>query len=529
MRAPPWCALVLAFAPATAPAQLPTRNWDPRSRVFITDLSRVHAVAATQSLVFAATPQALAIYDRGFRTLRETVGVLDGYPDAPVTAMAADPTDDAVWLLGRGAWALYRPFGRAWDRGTLPGEAQQAVLDASDPARGVYARVSGRWYFISKVGGIAVPATDLPPVGRRLGSLSAAELRQRAPGFDLVRLRIERDELLRNWPVTSAAAGPMQGDLFIGTDGNGMFRLDPASHLVERYPVGLLGSNVGAVAVLGEVVCAGSDDRLGTRRRGISCMRQDLGAPVYYEQGQGLAAFPGTEIRRLALGAGVIWAATDQGLARLERQGRRLELLQGAADLPSDDVLALLALPQGVWAGTTLGLAFVSDTGRRMVSDPAGVSAGVLALAQLGDTLWIASTSGVLARSADPASSGALGSLRVAGRDNRETALAVAAGRAGILAATAARLIWIAGDSAVWLAGPPAQVGRVRVIVADEDGFWIGGSAGLGLFRPATGWIVVLGAGDVASEPRDLAVSHRYVWVATGRGLVRFEKRELVP
>lgn len=521
-------ALALVAAPIRTGATQ-TRIWDAEARALITDLSRVTAVAVTGAVVYAATPNGLAIYDRGFRTWRQTLGALDGWPAEAVTAMAADPADDAVWIGGRSRWALYRPFGRIFDSGTLPGVVETVVLDAADASRGAYFRASGRWYFVAKVGGSAGPAFDVPPPGRRIGPLSLADLRQRAPSFETARLRIERDEMLRTWPMTAAALAPVTGEIYIATDGNGVFQLDPVSYRVERLPIGILGARIGAVVLARDQVCAGSDDPIGTRRRAITCFREDLGAPVWFEQGPGLAELPGTAIHALAVGERHLWAGTDRGLLVVDRRTQRVEHLAGADDLPGDDVFALLTRAGGAWVGTTFGLSFVSDTARRLSADPSGVTVAVYDIAERGDTLWLATAEGLLARAAAAEGSAEAWVLNVEGHPLRDVVVAVATGARATLLATRTRLALVSGDSARWLPSAPAGIGAVRRIVADGDGFWIAGDGGLGFLRPTAGaWVAVIGPDDVPTPAHDLAVGRRYLWVATEHGLVRFEKRRLL-
>ncbi|OYV62877.1 MAG: hypothetical protein B7Z72_14690, partial [Gemmatimonadetes bacterium 21-71-4] len=114
--------LLVAAVTGTARAQLATsRTWQPDERTLVTDLSGVTAVAATQSVVYAATRDALAVYDRYSLALRDVVGTMDGYPGGQVTAMVADPGDDTAWLGDFGGWADFQPLGRRFDGGTLPG------------------------------------------------------------------------------------------------------------------------------------------------------------------------------------------------------------------------------------------------------------------------------------------------------------------------------------------------------------------------------------------------------------------------
>ena len=55
-------------------------------------------------------------------------------------------------------------------------------------------------------------------------------------------------------------------------------------------------------------VCAAADLRAGFARRGIACFRPDL-SDFQYLRG-GFVGLPGTQVRRLLLTRGAVWAAT---------------------------------------------------------------------------------------------------------------------------------------------------------------------------------------------------------------------------
>ena len=64
----------------------------------ISDFSYVQAIAASPSLVFAATTHGLTICDRLARVWQPPITALDGYPAAPVRVALADLVANAVWL-----------------------------------------------------------------------------------------------------------------------------------------------------------------------------------------------------------------------------------------------------------------------------------------------------------------------------------------------------------------------------------------------------------------------------------------------
>jgi ligand-binding sensor domain-containing protein len=515
---------IVAGAPLHAQA---SRNWRPDERALITDLSYVTAVAATRSVVYAATPNGLAVYDRGLGNLRLTVGAMEGYPvGAIVTAMAADPNDDTAWLALNGQWAFYEPFTRRFESGQLPGGADQVILDARDPGRGAWFHTGAGWYQVPRGGLSAMPAHELP--ANRVGSLNARELFARLPALDAVRLRIERDEQNRGYRMTSAAVAPLTNEIFIGTDGNGAFKVDPVSYATERLPAGLLGSAVDAIAESRGQVCAAGAARAASQRHGIACFDEGAGNVSYIET-IGLVNLPLFTTRQLLVTERAVWAATDQGLLRAPRRGGRPVQLGSRNGLPSDRILSIVASPEGAYVGTSEGLALVADTGRAVTVVGVARGPAVLSIAgQREDTVWAGTAAGVVGFLLP------LGGPVVMPEGSpilREPVLAAALRGDSILAATPTR--FFVQDAGGWRAvdAPGAPIGRVSAITADaRGGFWIAGDQGFAFFDPSRSvWNALFTAADVPQPVRGITASRDYVWVATDIGVVRYERRLLVP
>jgi ligand-binding sensor domain-containing protein len=522
------CLAGTAALPAAGGAQnvpIASRLWHAEDRALFTDLTVVTAVAATRSALYAATSGGLAVFDRQFRRWKETVGLLDGFPSGTVTAMAADPNEDAVWLAGAGQWIAWTPFGRRVDTGALPGFVDAVVLDARDPSRGAWFHTSAGWYFVARGALAAEPAHELPPPSSRIGGLTYAQLIARVPALDAVRFRIERSDQLRDYRITSAAVAPLTNEIYVGTAGNGVFSVDPVTYAVERFPAGVLGATTGAIATFRGELCAASDARVASVRRGISCF-DESGGNVRYIESQGLAGLPGLTTRRLLITQRAIWAATDQGLVRSDRRGGRPVQLLMRDGLPSDDIYALWPAPTGVWVGTALGLALVADTGRGPAVAKAMRSGPVIALAGAWDTLWAGTPQGLALL---PPLGDAL--LLVNGPGPiHEPIVALAFRGDALVAATASRFILRVDDG--WrVADIPGQpIGRITAMAADTTGLWVAGTLGFAYFDPTRGlWNPLVAPGDVPLPVRDVALTRDYVWVATDAGVVRYDRRVLVP
>jgi ligand-binding sensor domain-containing protein len=500
-----------------------SRHWRPEERSLLSDLSYVTAVAATRRYVYSATPDGLAVYDRGLAAWVETIGALDGFPQGIVTAMAADPDDDRAWLAFGSRWAMWDPFARRLEGGPLPGNVDQVVLDAHDPSRGAWFHTLAGWYIVERGSLTAFPAPG--PPATRLGGLSARELMARIPAFDAVRMRVERDEQLRTYRLTSATVAPLTNELYVGTDGNGTFRVDPVTYTTDRFPAGLLGSATGAVAAWRGTICAAGEARVSSPHHGIACFDESLGNFNYFER-MGLATLPVGTVRRLLVTERAVWAATDQGLLRAPRRGGRPIQLLVRDGLPSDQVLSLAPSATGVYVGTAGGIASVADTGRTPVVEASARGPAVLALAIPGnDTVWAGTTAGVVGFLLPL---GGPVAVPIGPSPLREPIVAIAVVGDTIVASTAQRFVIRSSSGWQVMETPGRPIGRIAAIVPGETGFWVAGDQGVAYFDPQRPvWNALATTDDVPLPVRDVAESHGYVWVATDAGVVRYAKRLL--
>jgi hypothetical protein len=371
----------------------------------------------------------------------------------------------------------------------------------------------------------AEPARDAPSAPGRVGGLSYQQLTARLPALDAVRFRFQRDEHLRDYRITAAAVAPVTNEIYVGTEGNGVFEVDPLTYAVEPLPHGTLGTAIGAVAALRGEVCAAADARAFGVRRGISCFDESL-REFHYIEAAGLAGLPGTRTRKLLITQRAVFAATDQGLLRWDRRSGRVEQLLTQHGLPSNDVLALAPASVGAWVGTSAGLALVGDTGRAMTVERTFTGAPVLALWSAWDTVWAGTTVGLALL---PPLGDVL--LLVPGPlALHEPIVALAHRGDTLVAATATRFVLRAGEEWRVVDVPGRPIGRITAMVPDTAGLWVAGEQGFAFFEPSRPvWNALVAPGDVPHPVRDVVATREYVWVATDAGVVRYDRRVLVP
>ena len=463
--------LVLLGACATGavrPSGRATTFWGPDDRVMISDFSEVEAVAASSWLVFAATTHGLLIYDRVSRRFRPPVTVLDGYPGGRVRRALADASGNAVWLdLGAGAgYFRYDVDGRTWTFGSVP----------------------------------SIQANETLTVEAALA---------RAPLADAMRAAILTDPRLRTHQFTAAAATPDRPEIFFGTNGMGLVRIDRQTGEWEVLTYGLLAPSVGAVALAPDRagIWAATNARPGTPRRGLTWVASDLSATRSTE-GSFLYS------RRLVSAGNQLWLATEQGVLRIDPSTFQSRLW----DLP--DATCLASARDGMWVGTRRGLSLIKADDRVQEFGP---TLPITSLLAAGDTLWVG-TSGGLGQVL-PAAAAITTPIGLEDRPSlRVPVYALAALPDTIVMATERELVWRDRTTRVWTSLPlPLSLGIPTAFAVDHDGaLWIGGTRGIAQADIASALIHVHAVPlEVPAAVRDLAADRDFLWVATDSGLVR--------
>lgn len=523
--------LVAAFAalsvepPIHLTAQ--SRSWRPEERVLVSDFSIVDAVAASPWIVYAATRHGLLLYDRRSRSWRLPVTTLDGYPAARVRTALADPAGNAVWLGTADGWARYDADLQRWDRGTTPGGVAALLLDAGD-ASGVFLRDLTGWQFLPRGGLLPISGTPLPPPGRRVQPLDVQSALAATPMAQAMRALILTDPRLRAYQFTSAARTADNDELFLGTNGLGLVRMDAAGGQWEPLTFTLLGPRADALALGpdGVWVAGAAASGVGqSGRSGVTWIPSDLSAttPVEPPPAAG-AGFGAAAVRRLLALSGALWIATDAGVFRMDPATGRTKRFGLEEGLPSEDVRALARAPDGVWIGTTRGLAVIA--GER-VARVGAFSQAVTCLLAAGDTLWVGSTAGlgVLASGqtepvvppgiqAEPALRAPVVALARTG----DTLVAVLEDQVG----------WRDPASGHWtVERPRATLGTLTAAAGDDTGpgVWLGGTIGLAWWDIGRGSYRRIDVpGDLPAPVRDVVAAAPWVWVATDSGAVRLSR-----
>lgn len=499
-------------------AMMQSGRWAPDERVLISDFSHIHAVAASPFTLFAATPRGLLVYDRMGRRWGLPVTVLDGYPRATVRVALADATDDAVWLGTSDGWARYDARLRQWQSGPVAGGVTDLALDPQDAAGGLYVHGAfGGWTYLPR--GALIPFGQRQPPGGAQRPLELRTALAQAPQADALRALLLTDARLRTYQFTAAARSPDQTDLFLGTNGLGVIRVDAVGAGWDALPFGLPGAGAAALALAPDGVWVGAVPRVG-ERDGLAWIGDDLAATRWLE-GPGTRGLGFREARRLVARPGRLWVVTERGVSRVDPASGEV------VDVPVEDATAIAPAPDGVWVGTRRGLVAVTDSGRVV---PLGVpgAVAVLSLCAAGDSVWVGTSAGLALFAPGVPSPGV--PAEAAGAPGLNAPIvALARLRDTLVAATPDQLAWRAPQGQWTLLRPRADLGRLTTLVADGDGVWVGGAHGLAFWRVGSGTFRALRVpSDLPAGVRDVAVAAPYLWVATDSGVVRFHREAAI-
>jgi hypothetical protein len=517
-------------------AGIPMRRED---RVVLGRFSDVSAIAVSRRLVFMSTPQGLGIYDRLFDGWLPPLTPDQGFPSDPITAFAADPANDGVWIGSPGAVLYYQPAIDMLVRTSLPGSVDAILFDARDPGGGAFVRAGGQWTRVSPTGFVTTLAGfgDLPPNASRLVPPTLQSVYRQYPALQGFAPLLTRDAQLRSWPVTAAAEVPERQEVWLGTYGDGMFKVDPIFNQATHYPFGLLDRGVGAIALAADGIWAAGLGTAEAQRGGLTFVSDNFQQWQWLE---GPISLPlrATRVNRLEVRGARAWIATDRGLFIMNtRDETDLAQLSSLNGLPADQVLSVAARDDGAWVGTARGLVFVQDTAGRQLASRVSVGpilasgTAVRALLLTGDTLWIGSDAGLLFL--PPGSDQAPVRASAAIAEPRLARPIVALARSDTVVAVAntdevLRFNVHTGQLMPRLANGAMDFGGIGQITAmrmDAHTLWVGGPSGVLVISRSNEVARLLTIpADLPGAVYDLQLQDEYAWVGTRWGLVRLRR-----
>ncbi|HUF27309.1 MAG TPA: hypothetical protein VMM18_10055 [Gemmatimonadaceae bacterium] len=532
-------AFVLAIAacgPASAGGAPYPRGMDASAdRLVVSRFTHITGVAVTQRWAFVASENGVATFDRMLDRWLPPAGEPEPGPARRVLGVAAHPLDDAVWIVEQSGLVYYQP-ALGWSlRSTVVGIIDSVMFDRREPRGGIFARASGQWMRVTTTG-IAMPvgAAELPPPAARLVPPSLEALVSQRPALRSYARLLTRDAQMRSWEPSAGAEAPDGSEVWLGTWGYGVFRMEPEFLRSVHEPYGLLDRGAGALALATDGVwVAGAGDARAGAVGGLVFASNDL-RDWEWQLGRGLE---GARARALAVRGRRAWVGTDRGAVRVELggspEGRVITAMHG---LPADQVLSVAARMDGVWLGTARGVVFVAETRESTTGATPRVEGGAMlsgtpvrALLPIGDTLWIGSDAGLFLlppRRPVPVRLGG-----AAAGDARLTRPVHALAHADSVVAVGTRddVLLVDPRSGAILPTPAAAnaraVGGATSLAMDARTLWIGGPSGLLVVDRVTGTSRLFGATrELPGAVHDIAITELFAWVATPEGLVRLRR-----
>lgn len=509
---------------------------DERQR--IGSFSVIQAVAVSRRYVFAAASSGIAIYDRFQERWLPPLTRDLGLAEQQLTVIAGDPVEDALWIGVPGGVIMYRPQTEQVQRSIVTGVPEVIAFDRTGTGDALV-RSGGQWTRVSRVG-ITTPMAGAPVAAQTFVPRTMNDLYAQFPTLrtqpQLLLRQQAANRPLRPFALLSGAASPDRAsEVWLGTDGEGLFRLDPNFLQGTPMPYGLLEPGVGALApAVNGVWAAGLG--ISERRSGLTFATSDLQQWRWIE---GTIAVPLIGVRTFALAtrADRAWMGTDRGLVRV-RLGAGNDMTSWTVldGMPDDRVLAVAPRGEGVWAGTPRGLVYVNDTSDTKAPRTRGLGVRLLentpvyALQFTGDTLWVGTDAGLVAiPSPNTMAGGNL--MRPSGADPalRRPVRSIAWSDTVLLSAT---------DDAVMALAPRGgrepqrvqaldalQVGRVTRVAIDERTMWLAGTEGVVMLSRTSGALRVLRVGiDLPGPVLDLLPQRDWLFLGTPQGLVRYRR-----
>ena len=477
-------------------------------------------IAAGERLTFAATQRGLIIYDALFRGWLPPLTAENEFR-LTFTTLAADPTEDAVWIGAPGRVIYYRPRLDYTVSGAIPGTPDEIFFDRQDLGAGAYVRIGSRFVRIPR-GSASMYSTVSapPPPERRLRSPTARDVFREYPSLETFLPLLTRGDDLEQWPASAATITPGRSEVWLGTRGNGLLRVDPTFNRAEHLPFGLLEPGVGALARAADGIWVGGLGTL-TGRSGLVFASSDLQRWKWLD-GPPSRPFVGARVNALSISGRTAWIGTSRGLLRMELDDEnRVDRWDAADGLPADGITSVAAGASGAWVGTTGGLALVDRAAHAV-----GPRIAVRDLMLWTDTLWIASDVGVMA--IVPTDSVP---RRLSLSDARlgRAVSAIARSDSVLAVATETELIEIDLNARRVLPPRAASFATLRVttrLAMDENTIWVAGEGGVLAVHRASGRSTVLPVGLTLPAPSTaLALTRDFAWIGTRDGLVRVRRR----
>lgn len=506
-------------------------------RVVLTAFDVITGVAASRHMVYIAGEWGIAAFDRDFERWLPPVALERSYGVMQRTVIAADPVEEGAWMASGGTLLYYRSAMRDVVRSTVPGEVYDIYFDVRDPSAGAYLRTSIGWMAATRTGLVSPVGASRVPSSATEGSSSLGAIYSAYPSLRGALPLLTRDAELRSWSVLSGAKSPDRDEVWLGTAGGGLFRVDPLFMKSEQIPFGPLQTEIDALARdSAGVWMAGTNVGGGIARAGLAHTSADLQRWSWLSSPGIERALAGARVLAASVRGDRIWVASDRGVVAIDASRPERALRWSATDgLPGDRANDVAASDAGAWVAADGGLAFIASDASgsaartERVHATSGAAVRAYSLLLSGDTLWVGSAAGLfLVRGASPDSLPRRVNVGGAARLERPV-YALAASDSLVAVATDRELLVIDVRAAALVSRFDvvniAPISPVAAIAMDRNTIWLAGAGGVLVVTRSTGAARLIAApGAIPAEARDIVLDGDFAWVATARGVVRLRR-----
>jgi ligand-binding sensor domain-containing protein len=322
--------------------------------------------------------------------------------------------------------------------------------------------------------------------------------------------------------------------VWLGTFGNGIYKVDPLFVQSTHEPFGLLDRGAGALALAADGVWIAGMGNGSAPRAGLTFATFDLQQWRWLE-GAFNRPILGARAWDLEVRGQQAWVATDRGLMRMDtRNENDVEVWTATDGLPSDLAYAVVTRPSGAWVGTARGAVRLTEEpgarGRARLTLGRTVALGVPvhALLLTGDTLWIGSDAGLLVMARGDS---APRRPRVADDEPRlrQPISALARSDSVLVATTRDDVFRLTIPGGTLLPRYDAvrldALRGITSVEADARTIWVTGAGGVLVIQRGSGLGRLLAApGEIPGEAYDVALDAEFGWIATRAGLLRVRR-----
>jgi hypothetical protein len=492
--------------------------------------AHVQAVAISRSRVYTVADGGVAMFDRLGQRWQIPVPLPIGRGRATARTLAvADPIADVLFDTSGVRMWIVRPATRFISTVPLPAEARELVLERN--GRGAFVFANGWWLVSSSGSATPLPQGQSPSSDEILATPDAQQILRETAGLQSLGSLLTRDDQLRTWPLTALARAPERSEVWAGTDGGGVFEVDPTLLRSSQRPYGFRSTGASAVALAADGVWVAEEPDV--RRGGdfsLTFASDDLATWRWLSPVRGTLGAVSLVVRGRSA-----CLATDAGTFILDVMTPSARPLRYELPQVGRQIIAW-STPSGCWIGGTTGTARIAWPGDSVVRpEMVDASRAAYAFASSGDTVWAATQTGVQRyvagrRVADDRAAPAQASLPNAlSFPIRGVALA----GVGLALLTDRELWFTSGVNRTATAERVAisidRVGHTRRLAADDRTIWVAGSRGVLAVSILDRHSRFIDLVDPFATPDagsfldvvDLALAPDVAWLATRGGVVR--------